>query len=118
MICVVNFRTLTEIPSCFISYSFHNFALADRAIQQSTKISLRIDDQGFCSLQLMMPPPVNNSLGNGNGNVNGKGQGERITGGDAGIVEFKFRALEDDVDDAESGINQGISRLMDDGVLP
>jgi hypothetical protein len=44
------------------------------------KISLRIDDQGYLSLQMMMPTPA----------------GKRLTGSDCGIIEFKLRALEED----------------------
>ena len=62
------------------SYSFGLFSQANRALQAAMKISLRIDDQGYLSLQMMMPTPA----------------GKRLTGSDCGIIEFKLRALEDE----------------------
>jgi cell cycle checkpoint protein len=62
------------------SYNFSTFSLANRALQASIKVSLRIDNEGFMSLQLMMPQPAN----------------KRVAPTESGIIEFKFRALEDE----------------------
>lgn len=61
-------------------YKFSHFSLALRALQASVKMSLRIDDQGYLSMQLMMPSPL----------------GKNLQGSDSGIIEFKMRALDDD----------------------
>ena len=68
------------IDSTLHSYSFGLFSQANRALQAAMKISLRIDDQGYLSLQMMMPTPA----------------GKRLTGSDCGIIEFKLRALEEE----------------------
>jgi len=39
------------------SYRFSHIAKTLRALQSSTKTSLRIDDEGLLSLQFMMPSP-------------------------------------------------------------
>jgi hypothetical protein len=62
------------------SYNFSTFSLANRALQASIKVSLRVDNEGFMSLQLMMPQPAN----------------KRVAPTESGIIEFKFRALEDE----------------------
>lgn len=77
-------RDLMDVFNCSESlkfaYSFHRFALANRALQVATKISLRIDNEGYLSLQLMMPSP----------------EGKKLVGPECGIIEFKLRALEEE----------------------
>lgn len=41
----------------FVSYHFKHIAKTMRALQTSTKTSLRIDDEGLLSLQFLMPAP-------------------------------------------------------------
>lgn len=65
------------------SYSYNTFILCQKALQSSIKVSLRIDDEGFLSLQLMMPKPAYKEL----------------EGKDFGIIEFKMKPLQDDDDD-------------------
>lgn len=67
----------------FNSYSYNTFILCQKALQASIKVSLRIDDDGFLSLQLMMPKPAFKEL----------------EGKDFGIIEFKMKALQDDDED-------------------
>lgn len=62
------------------SYNFSTFSLANRALQSSIKVSLRIDFDGFMSLQLMMPQPTN----------------KKVAPTESGIIEFKLRALEEE----------------------
>ena len=70
------------LTGCLVtrSYNFSTFSLANRALQASIKVSLRIDNEGFMSLQLMMPQPAS----------------KRVAPTESGIIEFKFRALEDE----------------------
>lgn len=65
------------------SYSYNTFILCQKALQASIKVSLRIDDDGFLSLQLMMPKPAFKEL----------------EGKDFGIIEFKMKALQDEDED-------------------
>jgi hypothetical protein len=62
-------------------YNFGLFSQANRALQAAIKVSLRIDDEGFLSLQMMMPPPVGKRLDNSS---------------DSGIIEFKLTALQEE----------------------
>lgn len=71
---------LTFSIACFCSYSYNTFILCQKALQSSIKVSLRIDDEGFLSLQLMMPKPAYKEL----------------EGKDFGIIEFKMKPLQDD----------------------
>ncbi|GHJ85253.1 hypothetical protein NliqN6_1655 [Naganishia liquefaciens] len=64
------------------SYAYNTFILCQKALQTSIKVSLRTDDDGFLSLQLMMPKPAFKEL----------------EGKDFGIIEFKMKALQDDGD--------------------
>jgi hypothetical protein len=59
-------------------YKFGLFSMANRALHSSLKISLRIDNQGFMSLQMMMPSPA----------------GKRLSGNEVGIIEFKLTPVE------------------------
>jgi hypothetical protein len=65
----------------FRRYNFGLFSQANRALQAAIKVSLRIDDEGFLSLQMMMPPPVGKRLDNSS---------------DSGIIEFKLTALQEE----------------------
>ena len=71
---------LTFNIACLRSYSYNTFILCQKALQSSIKVSLRIDDEGFLSLQLMMPKPAHKEL----------------EGKDFGIIEFKMKPLQDD----------------------
>jgi cell cycle checkpoint protein len=64
----------------FNSYAYSTFILCQKALLASIKVSLRIDDDGFLSLQLMMPKPAFKEL----------------EGKDFGIIEFKMKALQED----------------------
>ncbi|KAI6117591.1 Rad1/Rec1/Rad17 [Pisolithus croceorrhizus] len=56
-----NDREVLETFECFrpmrASYNFAQFARTLRALQSSTKTSLRIDDEGLLSLQFLVPVP-------------------------------------------------------------
>ncbi|KAJ9109289.1 hypothetical protein QFC21_000618 [Naganishia friedmannii] len=62
------------------SYAYSTFILCQKALLASIKVSLRIDDDGFLSLQLMMPKPAFREL----------------EGKDFGIIEFKMKPLQED----------------------
>ncbi|KAJ9125626.1 hypothetical protein QFC22_000588 [Naganishia vaughanmartiniae] len=62
------------------SYAYSTFILCQKALLASIKVSLRIDDDGFLSLQLMMPKPAF----------------KQLEGKDFGIIEFKMKALQED----------------------
>ncbi|KZT11577.1 Rad1-domain-containing protein [Laetiporus sulphureus 93-53] len=49
------------------SYSFRHISRAQRALQSSTKTSLRINEEGLLSLQLIMPSPRFRDDGNSDG---------------------------------------------------
>lgn len=70
-----------EVGFRFGRYNFGLFSQANRALQAAIKVSLRIDDEGFLSLQMMMPPPVGKRLDNSS---------------DSGIIEFKLTALQEE----------------------
>lgn len=56
-------------------YHSHHFALLTRALQQSVKLALMIEESGYLCVQIMMPI----------------GQGTS-TGQHSGIIEFKVRS--------------------------
>jgi cell cycle checkpoint protein len=49
--------TMLLYTDMFASYHFKHIAKTMRALQTSTKTSLRIDDEGLLSLQFLMPAP-------------------------------------------------------------
>ncbi|KAF9048296.1 Rad1-domain-containing protein [Hymenopellis radicata] len=64
------------------SYRFSHISRALRALQSSTKTSLRIDDEGLLSLQFLMPAPSSKP-------------GKKADATDA-FIEFRCLALDDD----------------------
>lgn len=61
-----------------VSYSFKHVSKAIRALQSSTKTSLRIDEEGLLSLQFLMPSPKTRGPGSGDA-----------------FIEYRCLALED-----------------------
>ncbi|KAF7768069.1 hypothetical protein Agabi119p4_7312 [Agaricus bisporus var. burnettii] len=81
-----NDRDVLETFECTrsisFSYRFSHIAKALRALQSSTKTSLRIDDEGLLSLQFMMPSSKTRSS---------EGEGPQA------FIDFQCLALDDDV---------------------
>ncbi|KAK0434060.1 Rad1/Rec1/Rad17 [Desarmillaria tabescens] len=81
-----NDRDVLETFDCAqtisFSYRFAHISRALRALQSSTKTSLRIDDEGLLSLQFLMPSP-SPKLG-------------KRDEGPAAFIEFRCLALDDD----------------------
>ncbi|KAG7453030.1 Rad1-domain-containing protein [Guyanagaster necrorhizus] len=75
-------ETFDCAQSISFSYRFAHISRTLRALQSSTKTSLRIDDEGLLSLQFLMPSPSPK-------------QGKKDEG-PAAFIEFRCLALDDD----------------------
>ncbi|KAF7323217.1 hypothetical protein HMN09_00102400 [Mycena chlorophos] len=84
-----NDREVLETFECTqpvrFSYRVGHISRTLRALQSSTKTSLRIDDEGLLSLQFLMPAPPRNAVG-------GKPEGSSD-----GFIEFRCLPLDDEV---------------------
>jgi len=80
-----NDRDVLETFECtrnvIFSYRFGHISRALRALQSSTKTSLRIDEEGLLSLQFLMPSP----------------KARAADGGADAFIEFRCLALDGDV---------------------
>ncbi|KAF9009470.1 Rad1/Rec1/Rad17 [Cyathus striatus] len=81
-----NDRDVLETFECTrpvnFSYRFSHISKALKALQSSTKTSLRIDDEGLLSLQFLMPSP--------------RPRGTSVEGAD-GFIDFNCLALDDEL---------------------
>jgi cell cycle checkpoint protein len=59
------FRDRSLTMTVDLSYRFVHISRTLRALQSSTKTSLRIDEDGLLSLQFLMPNPKPRTLGHG-----------------------------------------------------
>ncbi|KAF5360515.1 hypothetical protein D9756_004883 [Leucocoprinus leucothites] len=80
-----NDRDVLESFECMqsvsFSYRFSHIAKSLRAVQSSTKTSLRIDNDGLLSLQFMMPPP----------------KGKENNAESSAFIDFQCLALDDEI---------------------